>query len=136
MFDVADGLGRTSLLPSRTTNTANGTQRDPATLSKLYLPAGTVTQQPTLSSSTSNAVLLPTNATNLVPLSALATVERTTAPLAIMHQDQFPAVTMSFNLAPGASLGDAVAAISVAENDVDMPASVIGTSTGKPRTLA
>ena len=45
-------------------------QRDPATLSKLYLPAGATTQQPTLSSATSNLALLPTTSTNLVPLSA------------------------------------------------------------------
>jgi multidrug efflux pump len=102
-------------------------QRDPSTLSKLYLPAGTTTTQATLSSSTSNLLLLPTNATNLVPLDAVATVERTTAALAIQHLDQFPAVTVSFNLATGASLGDAVAAIAAAENDIDMPTSVVGT---------
>ena len=111
-------------------------QRDPSTLSKLYLPAGTTTTQATLSSSTSNLVLLPTNSTNLVPLSAVATIERTTAPLAILHQDQFPAVTVSFNLAPGASLGDAVAAISAAENDIDMPASVVGTYAGDAAEFA
>jgi multidrug efflux pump len=80
--------------------------------------------------------LLPTNATNLVPLSAVATVERTTAPLAVQHLDQFPAVTVSFNLAPGASLGDAVAAISAAENDIDMPASVVGTYAGDTAEFA
>ena len=47
-------------------------QRDPSTLSKLYLPAGTDTTQPTLSSSTSNLPVLPTTSTNLVPLSAVA----------------------------------------------------------------
>jgi len=111
-------------------------QRDPSTLSKLYLPAGTTTTQATLSSSTSNLLLLPTNATNLVPLDAVATVERTTAALAIGHHDQFPAVTVSFNLAPGASLGDAVAAISSAENDIDMPASVVGTYAGDTAEFA
>jgi multidrug efflux pump len=111
-------------------------QRDPSTLSKLYLPAGTTTTQATLSSSTSNLALLPTNATNLVPLDAVATVERTTAALAIQHHDQFPAVTVSFNLAPGASLGDAVAAISAAENDIDMPASVVGTYAGDTAEFA
>jgi multidrug efflux pump len=105
-------------------------QRDPSTLSKLWLPAGTTTTQNTLSSSTSSQQLLPTNSTNLVPLSAVATVTRTTAPLAIQHQNQFPAVTVSFNLAPDASLGDAVAAISAAESDVGMPASVSGTYAG------
>jgi multidrug efflux pump len=111
-------------------------QRDPSTLSKLYLPAGTTTTQATLSSSTSNLILLPTNSTNLVPLSAVASVERTTAPLAIQHLDQFPAVTVSFNLARGASLGDAVAAIAAAENDVDMPASVVGTYAGDTAEFA
>ena len=111
-------------------------QRDPSTLSKLYLPAGTVTVQQTLSSSTSSQGYLPTNATNLVPLSSVAEVVRTTAPLAILHQDQFPAVTISFNLAPGASLGDAVAAISDAENDIGMPASVIGSYAGDAAEFA
>jgi multidrug efflux pump len=105
-------------------------QRDPGALAKLYLPAGTATMQNTLSSSTSNQQLLPTNSTNLVPLSAVATVTRTTAALAIQHQNQFPAVTVSFNLAPEASLGDAVAAIAAAENDIGMPASVAGTYAG------
>jgi multidrug efflux pump len=111
-------------------------QRDPSTLSKLYLPAGTNTLQATLSSSTSNLAFLPTNSTNLVPLSAVATVERTTAPLAIQHIDQFPAVTVSFNLAPGASLGDGVAAIAAAEDDIKMPASVVGTYAGDTAEFA
>jgi multidrug efflux pump len=111
-------------------------QRDPSTLSKLYLPAGTNTMQATLSSSTSNLAFLPTNSTNLVPLSAVARVERTTAPLAIQHLDQFPAVTVSFNLAPGASLGDAVAAVSEAENDIKMPASVVGSYAGDTAEFA
>jgi multidrug efflux pump len=111
-------------------------QRDPSTLSKLYLPAGTNTLQATLSSSTSNVTFLPTNSTALVPLSAVATVERTTAPLAIQHLDQFPAVTVSFNLAPGASLGDAVAAIAAAEDDIKMPTSVVGTYAGDAAEFA
>jgi multidrug efflux pump len=111
-------------------------QRDPGTLAKLYLPAGTVTAQNTLSSSTSNQQLLPTNAANLVPLSAVATVTRTTAPLAIQHQNQFPAVTLSFNLAPGASLGEAVAAVAAAERDIGMPSSVAGTFAGDAAEFA
>ena len=47
----------------------------------------------------------------MVPLSALTRNESSVAPLSINHQDQFPSVTISFNLAPGRSLGDAVAAI-------------------------
>jgi multidrug efflux pump len=111
-------------------------QRDPSTLSKLYLPAGTNTLQATLSSTTSTLAFLPTNSTNLAPLSTVATVERTTAPLAIQHLDQFPAVTVSFNLAPGASLGDGVAAIAAAEGDIKMPASVVGTYAGDTAEFA
>ncbi|HTS02636.1 MAG TPA: multidrug efflux RND transporter permease subunit [Thermoanaerobaculia bacterium] len=59
-----------------------------------------------------------------VPLSAIATVETSDAPLAVNHQGQFPAATVSFNLAPDASLGGAVKAIEKAEKELAMPASV------------
>ena len=48
---------------------------------------------------------------NQAPLSALVRVEQTTAPITVNHQGQFPVVTLSFNLAPGASLGAAVDAV-------------------------
>ena len=53
-----------------------------------------------------------------------------TAPLAIFHQDQFPSVTISFNLAPGASLSDAVSAIGKAQQEIGMPSSVVGNYSG------
>jgi len=59
-----------------------------------------------------------------VPLTSIAKIERTNVPLTINHQGQFPAATISFNLAPGASLGDAVKAIQPAEVDEKMPASI------------
>ena len=59
-----------------------------------------------------------------VPLSVLARVEERTGPLVLNHLDQFPAATISFNLAPGASLGGAVAAIERAQLELAMPASV------------
>jgi multidrug efflux pump len=59
-----------------------------------------------------------------VPLSAFTRVEATTAPLAINHQGQFPAVTLSFNLAPGASLGHAIAAVQGVERDLAPPPSL------------
>jgi multidrug efflux pump len=59
-----------------------------------------------------------------VPLSTLARIEETTAPLAINHQGQFPVVTVSFNLAPGASLGDAVKAINAAKQEIGLPAGI------------
>ncbi|HZU85708.1 MAG TPA: efflux RND transporter permease subunit [Polyangiaceae bacterium] len=61
---------------------------------------------------------------NAVPLGALSRVQRTTEPLVITHQGQFPSVTVSFNLAPGASLGGAIAAIDRVQRELHMPASV------------
>jgi multidrug efflux pump len=65
-----------------------------------------------------------------VPVAAVATLERTTAPLAISHQAQFPAVTLSYNLAPGVSLGDAVAGVKAAEQRIKMPDSLQGIYSG------
>jgi multidrug efflux pump len=59
-----------------------------------------------------------------VPLGAFTRIERQTTPLAVNHQGQFPVVTVSFNLAPGASLGDAVNAIQKAKTDLNMPLSI------------
>ncbi|HXH13625.1 MAG TPA: multidrug efflux RND transporter permease subunit [Alphaproteobacteria bacterium] len=60
-----------------------------------------------------------------VPLSAVTRVETSTAPLAINHQGQFPTVTISFNLAPGTSLGEAVQAIEAAKRELDMSPSIV-----------
>jgi len=59
-----------------------------------------------------------------VPLSAFTHFQSTNALLAINHQGQFPVVTISFNLAPGVSLGQATKAIDQAEHDIDLPASI------------
>jgi len=66
----------------------------------------------------------------VVPLSAFATVKTATAPLTIAHQGQFPAVTLSFNLHPGASLGKAVEAIQNAEKQIGLPETVVTTFSG------
>jgi multidrug efflux pump len=65
-----------------------------------------------------------------VPLGAFATVSRRTVPLQVDHVSQFPAVTVSFDTAPGVALGDAVKAIQRAEADIGMPASVTTTFLG------
>jgi multidrug efflux pump len=85
-------------------------QSDPAALARVYVPSSTGAQ---------------------VPLSAVASIERRTAPLVIQHHDQFPAVTISFNLAPGASLSDAVDAIAAAESEIEMPSAVSGVFSGE-----
>src|SRR5438445_5046947 len=59
-----------------------------------------------------------------VPLSAFTHFAPTTTALAVNHQGQFPAVTLSFNLAPGVALGDAVTAIEAAEREIGLPASI------------
>jgi multidrug efflux pump len=79
-----------------------------------------------------NSIYLPSSvaASGQVPLSALATVTERTAPLQINHLGQFPATTISFNLAPGGSLGAAVSQIKQAEQDIGMPASIFTTFQG------
>ncbi len=66
----------------------------------------------------------------LVPLSAFATAKRVRVPLAVTHQAQFPAVTVSFNLAAGGSLGEAMTAIDKAREALGMPATVSGGYSG------
>jgi multidrug efflux pump len=63
---------------------------------------------------------------NAVPLSAFTRFESMKSPLSINHQGQFPAVTVSFNLAPGAALGSAVTAIEKVQADLKTPASLQG----------
>jgi multidrug efflux pump len=69
-------------------------------------------------------IFVPGRDNALVPLSTVATVTERTGPLAVSHIGQFPANTISFNLAPGYALGEAVAAIERAEKGLGMPASV------------
>ncbi len=84
-------------------------QADPGSLTRLRVPGANDVQ---------------------VPLTAFASIERITAPLAVTRQAQFPSVTLSFNLAPGASLGDAVDAVAAAERDIKLPATISGSYSG------
>jgi len=65
-----------------------------------------------------------------VPLSAIAHVDRVTGPLVVSHQEQFPAVTLSFDIAPGYSLGHAIGAVTRAEKDIGMPQTITGNYSG------
>jgi multidrug efflux pump len=96
-------------------------QRDPSVLSKLYVPGNSGPQ---------GGVQGGTQIGAQVPISAVAELVRTTAPLAISHQAQFPAVALSFNLAPGEALGDAVKAVSEIEKQIGMPSSIVGLYSG------
>nr|WP_314075177.1 efflux RND transporter permease subunit [uncultured Roseococcus sp.] len=70
-----------------------------------------------------------------VPLSAVTRLERSTAPLSIMHQGQFPASTITFNLAPGIALGEAAALVEKAQRDIGMPPTVRGEFAGNARVF-
>jgi multidrug efflux pump len=71
-----------------------------------------------------------TNSGAMVPLSAVAHYEPTTAPIAVNHQGQFPSVTLSFNLVPGFALSDAVKAIQQMEQQIKMPETIHGSFAG------
>ncbi len=71
-----------------------------------------------------------TSAAPMIPLDTIARLSDSTTPLAVNHQGQFPAVTISFNLSPGISLGQAVALIDRAEQDIHMPAEIRGAFAG------
>ncbi|HEY2380088.1 MAG TPA: multidrug efflux RND transporter permease subunit [Terriglobia bacterium] len=64
------------------------------------------------------------------PLSAFAGYDRSTTPLSISHQGQFPSSTISFNLLPGYALGDAVGEVRQAELEIGMPGTITGSFTG------
>jgi HAE1 family hydrophobic/amphiphilic exporter-1 len=86
-------------------------QSDPASLNKLYLKSAVTGQ--------------------MVPLSAITKYDtRQVTYLSINHQGQFPAVTLSFNLAPGAALGDAVNAINRVSASMRLPATITGNFQG------
>ena len=71
-----------------------------------------------------NDLHVATTSGQQIPLSTVARIEQRTTPLVINHLGQFPSTTISFNLAPGASLGEAVKAIRQAERDIGVPVSI------------
>jgi multidrug efflux pump len=129
-------------------------QRKPGALGDIYVRSTTATTVPLTSStngsipvvtsSSSNASPAPTASSSLVPtssgsplpsavinpsggavpLGAFTHFESKTAPLSVNHQGQFPVVTISFNLAPDASLGEATKEIDKAQQDIGMPLSI------------
>ena len=75
-------------------------------------------------------IYVPASSGTLVPLSAFTHFERSASALAVNHQGQFPSITLSFNLAPGVALGDAVKAIAAASRQIGLPAGVRGSFSG------
>ena len=96
-----------------------GFGKSPSSLSDLFIQAGAVVPNaPSIQSSS----VFPN--TGQIPFSAFSHVETTTVPITVNHQGQFPVVTLSFNLAPNASLGDAVKAVNQVKAEMGMPPSV------------
>jgi multidrug efflux pump subunit AcrB len=89
-------------------------QQDPSSLRQIYVKSATGAQ---------------------VPLSAFTRVAPSTSALSINHQGQFPAVTISFNLAPGVALGDATALVEKTARDAHMPATVTPTFQGNAQAF-
>jgi HAE1 family hydrophobic/amphiphilic exporter-1 len=77
-----------------------------------------------------NNIYVRSNTGALVPMSSFTTVDRTIGPTAINHVGQLQAVTVSFNLAPGAALGDATAKIELFRDQLQLPPSIITTYGG------
>jgi multidrug efflux pump len=69
-----------------------------------------------------SAAVFPTG--GQIPLSAFTHVETVAVPITVNHQGQFPVITLSFNLAPNASLGDAVNAVNKVKDEIGLPASI------------
>ena len=115
-------------------------QRDPGALKDIYVRSATTAAASTTAASTQAtpgrsaptqtsgqaAAASAQSASNsaAIPLGSFTHFEQGTTALAINHQGQFPEVTLSFNLAPGAALGDAVKAIEQAKQEIGMPPSI------------
>jgi multidrug efflux pump len=85
--------------------------------------------------SASTGAAVSTRAETMVPLSAIASFVPGSAPLNVNHQGLFVASTLSFNLAPGKSLSDAVAAVNDAMNRIGVPATIHGSFQGTARVF-
>jgi multidrug efflux pump len=118
---AAAGGGGTGL-PQVGAAAASGSQSSGSSSSSSSGSSSTGTQ------GTTGAVSAPSSfasgRTQIVPLGSFAHIETTNTPIAIYHQGQFPVTTISFNLAPGASLGEATKLIDAAEQAIGMPASI------------
>ena len=90
----------------------------------LNAPASALSTTNNSSNTTTSNVSTSSNLSNSVPLSAFTKLTQGTQSLSINHQGQFPSVTVSFNLAPDAALGDAITAVDRAESELHLPPSI------------
>lgn len=120
--------------PATTTGTlllVPTTSPTPAPFAFVPAPQATPASNAATSPSDSGAAAAPTpSPTPVVPLSAIASYQPTTAPIAVNHQSQFPSVTVSFNLAGGMALSEGVTAIQQMQQRIGMPSTVHGNFSG------
>jgi len=83
-----------------------------------------------LSPDSLNSIFIKSSTGSMVPLSAIAKYEPQRTSLAVNHQGQYPAVTLTFNLAPNVALGDAVTALEKVQREMNMPSSIHATFQG------
>lgn len=106
-------------------------------VSTIYLPTDSyqvileVAPQAKLDESAINNIYVRASSGTLIPMASFTRVERTVGPTSINHVGQLQAVTVSFNLAPGAALGDATARIEKAREAINLPSSVIASYGGE-----
>jgi len=115
--DLSDLFIRTAATASSASSTASS-NAPPGAPSNGSSASGAASTTPSIQSSAA----FPNG--GQIPLNAFSHVETTTAPITMNHQGQFPVVTLSFNLAPGVSLGDAVKAVNKVHDEMGMPPSI------------
>jgi len=108
-------------------------QLSPDALNGIYIKTGTVAGATTgaaRSASTAAALPILPATGSMVPLSAIARFEQQRTALQVNHQGQYPAVTLTFNLAPNVALGDAVTALENVQREMNMPSTIHATFQG------
>jgi multidrug efflux pump len=112
-------------------------QRDASALDQMYVPTGSASANlaSTIALAGTNSALTGAAAIAPAPLRGFVTTRSIAAPITISHQSQFPVVTLSFNLAPGTSLGAAVDHIKQVTKDLGMPASIEPSFQGTARAF-
>jgi multidrug efflux pump len=112
-------------------------QQNAAALQDIYVQVGSASQNlaSTIALAGTNSALTGAAPLSQAPLRSFATFKNVPTPITINHQGQFPVVTLSFNLAPNASLGAAVASIRKATTDLGMPGSIEPTFQGTARAF-
>ncbi|MFZ0563954.1 MAG: efflux RND transporter permease subunit [Terriglobales bacterium] len=120
---VRSALAPTALTTSSGTGTVTATTASGNSASTAA-PSPSAAPNTAASSGSANPSAVTSVNGAAIPLSAITRFEMKSSPLSVNHQGQFPVVTISFNLAPGASLGEATKAIDKAQQEIGMPLSV------------